>query len=84
MVSLRACRRATRRAMLSLAVAMVAITAMPAWAAGTTGQVVSGVVAPQIGVRVNPDGSVTTGGTMQVTITRTTLDGVTVVTVVPR
>jgi hypothetical protein len=79
MVSARACRRA----MLPLVVATVAITALPASGAGTS-QVVSGVVAPQIGVRVNPDGSVATSGTMQVTVTRTTLDGVTIVTVVPR
>jgi hypothetical protein len=79
MVSPRACRRA----MLPLVVAMVAISALPASGAGTS-QVVSGVVAPQIGVRVNPDGSVTTSGTMRVTVTRTTLDGVTIVTVVPR
>ena len=84
MVSPRACRRAPRRAMLPLALALAAITADPGIGAGSAGQVVSGAVTSQIGARVNPDGSVATSGTVRVSVTRTTLDGVTIVTVIPR
>jgi hypothetical protein len=76
----------TRNLAAALACAAAIIAAVPATALsdGATQQV-TGVVQPQFGVSLASDGQVSANAsTIGVSVTRTTEDGVTVVTVAPR